>query len=72
MSALDDKITAINAGVAKLGQDLTKTIADLKAALGSGAPTADQLASLDTIAQALTSLDSTVVTEDPGTPTATA
>lgn len=64
MSALDDKITAINAAVTKLGQDLTKAIADLKA--NSGAPTPAQLASLDTIAQALTSLDSTTVASDPG------
>lgn len=68
MSALDEKITAINAAVSKLGTDLTTLITDLKS--NTGAPTAAQLASLDTIASALTSLDSTVTSADPGTPAA--
>lgn len=70
MSVLDDKITAINTAVTKLGTDLSTLITDLKSNSGAGAPTAAQLASLDTIAQALTSIDSTVTSSDPGPVTA--
>lgn len=57
MAALDDKITAIQTGLSQLGQDLTKAIADLKAQIAAGGPTADQLAALDAIAAKVSDLD---------------
>lgn len=57
MAALDDEITALKAAVAQLGTDLTAAIADLKAKIAAGGPTADQLAALDAIATSLTALD---------------
>jgi hypothetical protein len=58
LSALDDKTAAINAAITQLGIDLTKVIADLRAAVANGqAPTPAQLAALDAIATSLTTLD---------------
>jgi len=57
MSALDDKTAAIVAGLATLKTDLEAAIADLKSKIGSGEPTADQLAALDAIAASIGSLD---------------
>lgn len=68
MSQLDDKLTTVEGGVTKLGTDLSALIADLKA--NGGAPTPAQFTRLDNIAIALTSLDSTVTSSDPGPATA--
>lgn len=67
MSALDDKIATIVAAVTQLGTDLGTLVADLKA--NNGAPTPAQLSALDGIVTSLTSLDTTVKSDDPGTPT---
>lgn len=57
MSALDDKLAAVQAAITQLGTDLTAAIADLKAKIGTGEPTTAQLAALDAIATSLTNLD---------------
>ncbi len=66
MSALDDKTQAIVDAVSKLGTDLAKAIADLKAQAGQATP--DQLAKLDAIAQSLQGLDAEAIAEG-ATPT---
>lgn len=64
MSALDDKTAAIVAAVNQVGTDLAALVADLKA--NNGAPTAAQLSALDNIVTSLTSLDTTIKSDDPG------
>jgi hypothetical protein len=64
MAILDDKITAIQTVITKLGTDLAKVVTDLHTALANGAaPTPAQLTALDDIVTKLTAVDVTAVTE---------
>lgn len=69
MSALSDAVAAVQAGQVKLGNDITKAVADLQAAIAaSGNDSADVAAAvstLGTIASGLQSSDAAVLAADP-------
>lgn len=64
---LDSALDGVDAAVAKLGADLTKTLEDLAAKItagGAGPDLADEVARAQAIATKLTDFDSSVVAAD--------
>lgn len=76
LTALSDKLDALDANVTKLGTDLTTTIADLKTAIvndgGASSDVAAALTRLDGIASKVSAIDVSAVAGDPNTPAAPA
>lgn len=61
---LDAALDTVDAAIAKLGTDLTTTLADLAAKIAAGADVAPEVARAQAIAAKLTDFDSSVVAAD--------